>query len=162
MANKTPKHKVMLVCRLHTAHSSYRCEYHVVFAPKYRRKVIYNEIKKDAGEILRKLCNEMKVEIIEAEACPDHIHMLISFPPYMSVIPPENIDFRYRLAQERILAFCQHEPKGILEIGEMFCYRDKKTVRKYLDPLLASGRLARTVPDKPNSRNQKYITARMI
>ena len=69
----------------HTAHSSYRCEYHVVFAPKYRRKVIYNEIKKDIGEILRKLCNEMKVEIIEAEACPDHIHMLVNIPPYMSV-----------------------------------------------------------------------------
>ena len=69
----------------HTAHSSYRCEYHVVFAPKYRRKVIYNEIKKDIGEILRKLCNEMKVEIIEAEACPDHIHMLVSISPYMSV-----------------------------------------------------------------------------
>lgn len=68
-----------------TAHSSYRCEYHIVFAPKYRRKVIYNEIKKDAGEILRKLCNEMKVEIIEAEACPDHIHMLVSIPPYMSI-----------------------------------------------------------------------------
>ena len=68
-----------------TAHSSYRCEYHIVFAPKYRRKVIYNEIKKDVGEILRKLCNEMKVEIIEAEACPDHIHMLVSIPPYMSI-----------------------------------------------------------------------------
>ena len=69
----------------HTAHSSYRCEYHVVFAPKYRRKVVYGEIKKDIGEILRKLCNEMKVEIIEAEACPDHIHMLISIPPKYSV-----------------------------------------------------------------------------
>ena len=69
----------------HTAHSSYRCEYHVVFAPKYRRKVVYGEIKKDVGEILRKLCNEMKVEIIEAEACPDHIHMLVSIPLYMSV-----------------------------------------------------------------------------
>ena len=57
----------------------------IAFAPKYRRKVIYNEIKKDIGEILRKLCNEMKVEIIEAEACPDHIHMLVSIPPYMSV-----------------------------------------------------------------------------
>ena len=69
----------------HTAHSSYRCEYHIVFAPKYRRKVIYGELKKDIGAILRKLCNEMKVEIIEAEACPDHIHMLVSIPPYMSV-----------------------------------------------------------------------------
>ena len=69
----------------HTAHSSYRCEYHVVFAPKYRRRIIYKELKKDIGEIMRKLCNEMKVEIIEAEACPDHIHMLVSIPPYMSV-----------------------------------------------------------------------------
>ena len=69
----------------HTAHSSYRCEYHVVFAPKYRRKVIYNEIKRDIGEILRKLCKELKVEIIEAEACPDHIHMLVSILPYMGV-----------------------------------------------------------------------------
>ena len=68
-----------------TAHSTYRCEYHIVFAPKYRRKIIYKEIKRDVGEILRKLCNEMKVEIIEAEACPYHIHMLVSIPPYMSV-----------------------------------------------------------------------------
>lgn len=69
----------------HTAHSSYRCKYHVVFSPKYRRKVIYNEIKKDIGEILRKLCNEMRLEIIETEACPDHIHMLVSIPPYICV-----------------------------------------------------------------------------
>ena len=47
-----------------TAHSSYRCEYHIVFAPKYRRKVIYKQIRKDIGEILRKLCHEMEVEII--------------------------------------------------------------------------------------------------
>ena len=69
----------------HTAHSSYRCEYHIVFAPKFRRKAIYGELKKDIGVIFRKLCKEMKVEIIEAEACPDHIHMLVSIPPYMSV-----------------------------------------------------------------------------
>ena len=66
-------------------HSSYRCQYHIVFAPKYRRKAIYGEIKADIGKILRKLCNEKKVEIIEAEACPDHIHMLVSIPPYISV-----------------------------------------------------------------------------
>ena len=69
----------------HTSHSSYRCEYHIVFAPKYRRKVIYGKLKKDIGEILRKLCNEKKVEIIEAEACSDHIHMLVSIPPYLSI-----------------------------------------------------------------------------
>ncbi len=69
----------------HTAHSTYRCEYHIVFAPKYRRKEIYGAIKKDIGEILRKLCNEKKVEIIEAEICPDHVHMLVEIPPKMSV-----------------------------------------------------------------------------
>ena len=66
-------------------HSSYRCQYHIVFAPKYRRKAIYGKLKADIGKILRKLCNEKKVEIIEAEACPDHIHMLVSIPPYISV-----------------------------------------------------------------------------
>ncbi len=68
-----------------TSHSKYRCEYHIVFAPKYRRKIIYKELREDIGQILRKLCNEKKVEIIEAQACPDHIHMLVSIPPYLSV-----------------------------------------------------------------------------
>lgn len=67
------------------SHSKYRCQYHIVFAPKYRRKVIYGQLRKDIGEILRKLCDEKKVEILEAEACPDHIHMLVSIPPYLSV-----------------------------------------------------------------------------
>ena len=69
----------------HTAHSSYRCEYHLVFAPKYRRKVIYKAVRRDIIEIIKKLCKEMKVEIIEAEACPDHIHMLVSIPPDISI-----------------------------------------------------------------------------
>ena len=69
----------------HTAHSSYRCEYHVVFAPKYRRKVIYKTIREDVIEIIKKLCKEMEVEIIEGEACRDHIHLLVSIPPYMSI-----------------------------------------------------------------------------
>ena len=66
----------------HTAHSSYRCEYHVVFAPKYRRKVIYKAVRRDIIEIIKKLCKEMKVEIIEGEACPDHIHLLVSTVPF--------------------------------------------------------------------------------
>ena len=67
------------------AHSKYRCQYHIVFAPKYRRKVIYKELRADIGQIIRKLCEEKKVEIIEAQACPDHIHMLVSVPLYLSV-----------------------------------------------------------------------------
>ena len=69
----------------HLSHSSYRCEYHIVFAPKYRRREIYGKLKADIGEIIRKLCQEKKVEIIEAEACANHIHMLVSIPPYLSI-----------------------------------------------------------------------------
>ena len=68
-----------------SAHSKWRCQYHIVFAPKYRRKEIYGKLKSDIGQILRKLCAEKKVEILEAEACPDHIHMLVCIPPYLSV-----------------------------------------------------------------------------
>lgn len=67
------------------SHSTYRCEYHIVFAPKYRRKVIYGQLKADIGRILRQLCEAKKVEIIEAEACKDHIHLLVSIPPYLSI-----------------------------------------------------------------------------
>ena len=66
-------------------HTTWRCQYHIVFAPKYRRLAIYGQIKKDIGQILRKLCEQKGVEIIEAEECPDHIHMLISIPPKHSV-----------------------------------------------------------------------------
>ena len=68
-----------------SSHSKYRCQYHIVFAPKYRRKEIYGQIKRDIGEILRKLCEQKDVVIIEAEACPDHIHMLVSIPPHISI-----------------------------------------------------------------------------
>ena len=67
------------------AHTKWNCKYHIVFAPKYRRQVIYGKIKSDIGQILRKLCEYKGVEIIEAEACPDHIHMLVSIPPKYSV-----------------------------------------------------------------------------
>jgi putative transposase len=65
--------------------SKWNCKYHIVFAPKYRRMVIYRQIKMDVGRILRKLCEQKGVEIIEAEVCPDHIHMLLSIPPKYSV-----------------------------------------------------------------------------
>ena len=67
------------------AHTKYNCKYHIVFAPKYRRQVIYGKIKRDIGVMLRKLCQYKGIEIIEAVACPDHIHMLLSIPPKYSV-----------------------------------------------------------------------------
>ncbi len=67
------------------SHSKWNCKYHIVFAPKYRRQVVYGQLKADIGKILRTLCEQKKVNIIEAEACPDHIHMLVEIPPNISV-----------------------------------------------------------------------------
>ena len=67
------------------SHTKWNCKYHIVFCPKYRRQEIYGKIKEDVGKILRKLCEAKGVEIIEAEACPDHIHMLVAIPPNLSV-----------------------------------------------------------------------------
>ena len=84
------------------SHSTYRCQYHIVFAPKYRRQEIYGKIKKDIGEIIRKLCEQKGVEIIEAEACKDHIHLLVSIPPYLSVA-----QFMGYLKGKSSLSMCQ-------------------------------------------------------
>ena len=67
------------------AHTKWECKYHIVFAPKYRRQVIYGKVKADIGQMLRKLCEYKGIEIIEAEACKDHIHMLVSVPPKYSI-----------------------------------------------------------------------------
>ena len=67
------------------SHSKWRCKYHIVFAPKYRRQVIYKKIRVDIGKISRQLCERKKVKIIEAECCPNHIHMLVAIPPHLSV-----------------------------------------------------------------------------
>ena len=67
------------------AHTKWNCKYHIVFAPKYSRQVIYGKIKVDIGKMLRKLCEYKQIEILEAEACKDHIHMLISVPPKYSI-----------------------------------------------------------------------------
>ena len=67
------------------AHTTWNCKYHIVFAPKYRRKVFFGQKRKEIGAILRSLCEWKQVEIIEAEVCSDHIHMLIKIPPKLSV-----------------------------------------------------------------------------
>ena len=67
------------------AHTTWNCKYHIVFAPKYRRQLLYGELKADIGKILRELCEWKGIKIIEAELCPNHIHMLIEIPPKFSV-----------------------------------------------------------------------------
>ena len=67
------------------SHTKRNCKYHIVFAPKYRRLEIYGKLKTDIGAILRKLCEQKNVNIIEEQACPDHIHMLVEIPPSVRV-----------------------------------------------------------------------------
>ena len=67
------------------AHTKWNCKYHIVFAPKYRRKIIYGQLKRDIANILSMLCKRKGAKIVEAEVCPDHIHMLVEIPPSISV-----------------------------------------------------------------------------
>lgn len=67
------------------SHTTWNCKYHIVFAPKYRRKIFYGEKRYEIGKILRELCGWKGITIIEAEVCPDHVHMLVEIPPKMSV-----------------------------------------------------------------------------
>ncbi|EMF0301514.1 IS200/IS605 family transposase [Enterococcus hirae] len=92
------------------SHTVWKCKYHIVFAPKYRCQIIYGQYKASIGEIIRELCERKGVEILEANACPDHIHMLVSIPPKISasqflgdlkgksslMIFDRHVEFKYR------------------------------------------------------------------
>ncbi|EJF48105.1 transposase, partial [Enterococcus sp. C1] len=99
------------------AHTRWNCKYHIVFTPKYQRKVIYGKLRVSIGQILRKLCEMKDVEIIEAHAMPDHIHMLVRIPPKFSIssfigylkgrsvtlIHEKHVNFKYKYENE---SFC--------------------------------------------------------
>lgn len=86
------------------SHTAWNCKYHIVFAAKYRRQIIYGKIRTDIGKIIRKLCEWKGVEIIEAELCPDHIHMLVSIPPKISV----SSFMGYLKGKSSLMIFDQH------------------------------------------------------
>lgn len=86
------------------AHTMWECKYHIVFAPKYRRQAIYGVLKKDIGKIIRELCDRKGIEIIEAELCPDHIHMLVRIPPKYSV----SEIMRYLKGKSSLIIFDRH------------------------------------------------------
>ena len=67
------------------SHTTWECKYHIVFAPKFRRREIYGKLRQDIGIIIRELCNRKGVQILAAEACPNHIHLYVSIPPKLSV-----------------------------------------------------------------------------
>jgi putative transposase len=128
------------------AHTKWNCKYHVVFAPKYRRQVIYRSLKKDIGEILRMLCQRKQIEIIEAEACPDHIHMLIKIPPKMSIASAMG----YLKGKSTLLIFDRHaDMKYKYGQRQFWCRgyfvdtvgKNTKVIREYIASQLKEDRL---------------------
>lgn len=128
-------------------HTRWRCQYHVVFAPKYRRMAIYGEIRADIGMILRKLCEQKGIEIIEAEACPDHIHMLLSIPPKISV----SYAIGYLKGKSSLMIFDRHANLKYRYGNRHFWARgyyvdtvgrNKEAIRKYIQNQLKEDELA--------------------
>ena len=118
------------------AHTKWNCMYHIVFIPKYRRKTMYGEKKKAIGEILRKLCEYKKVEILEATVCKDHIHMFVKIPPKLSVS-----EFLGYLKGKSALMLFDRFPECRDKGGRHFWAkgyyvdtvgRDVETIRKYI------------------------------
>ncbi len=128
-------------------HTTWRCQYHIVFAPKYRRMEIYGEIKVDIAKILRQLCQQKGVEIIEAELCRDHIHMLISIPPKYSV----SQIMGYLEGKSRLLILDQHAKLKCRYGNRHFWARgyfvdtvgkNKKQIQEYIQYQLSSDHIA--------------------
>ena len=128
-------------------HTRWRCQYHVVFAPKYRRMTIYGEIKADIGKILRQLCQYKGIEILEAEACPDHIRMLISIPPKYSVAQVMG----YLKGKSSLMIFDRHANLKYKYGNRHFWARgyyvdtvgrNKKQVQEYIREQLAADQIA--------------------
>lgn len=111
------------------SHSKWRCRYHIVFAPKYRRQDIYGKFKADIGKILRDLSERKEVEIIEAECCPDHNHMLVAIPPHMSVAQYMG----YLKSKSSLMIFDRHANLKYKYGNRHFCCRGcyVDTVGKY-------------------------------
>ena len=119
------------------SHTTWKCKYHIVFAPKYRRQVIYGKYKQSIGEILRDLCERKGVEIIEANACKDHIHMLVSIPPKLSV----SSFIGYLKGKSSLMIFDRHaELKYRYGNRKFWCRgyyvdtvgRNKEAIKKYI------------------------------
>lgn len=140
------------------AHTTWNCKYHIVFAPKYRRMVAYGRLREDIGKILRQLCDRKGVEIIEAEVCPDHIHILVKIPPKMSVssfvgylkgkstlmIFERHADLKYKYGQRKFWCigyYVDTVGKNEKKIGEYIRNQiqedklfDQISMKEYIDP----------------------------
>jgi len=121
------------------AHTRWKCQYHIVFIPKYRRKTLYGRVKEDVREILRILCGYKKVEIIEGAVCTDHVHICVSIPPKLSIS-----DFMgYLKGKSALMIFDRHPQMGT----------------KWDRSFWARGYYVATVGDVNNEAVSKYIAA---
>ena len=118
------------------SHTKWNCMYHIVFTPKYRRKAIYHKLRSDIGRYLRRLCEYQGVEIVEANACPDHIHMLVKIPPKLSV----SKFMGYLKGKSALMIFENHANLKYKYGQRTFCARgyyvsivglNKQTIKKY-------------------------------
>ena len=128
-------------------HTTWRCQYHIVFAPKYRRMAIFGQIQADIGKILRQLCQQKGVEIIEAYMCPDHVHMLLSIPPKYSV----SQIMGYLKGKSSLMIFDRHAnlkyKYGNRHFGARGYYvdtvgRNKKQIQEYIKNQLQEDQIA--------------------
>ena len=132
------------------SHAKRLCKYHIVFAPKYRRKVICNQIRSDVGEILRRLCERKGVEIIEGHLMPDHVHMLVAIPPKYSVssvmgylkgksslmIFDKHANLKYKFGNRKFWAEgCYVSTVGLNEAAIAKCIREQEAADIALDKL---------------------------
>ena len=146
-ANRTKTKEVSNMDKNSLAHTRWECKYHIVFAPKYRRKVIYQQIRVDVAHILSELCKRKGIEIIEAEACPDHIHMFVRIPPKYSV----SQIMGYLKGKSSLMIFDRHaNPKykyGNRHFWARGYYvdtvgRNKKQIQEYIKNQLTEDRIA--------------------
>ena len=122
---------------LSLSHTKWNCQYHIVFIPKYRRRVMYGKVKEDIREILRTLCGYKKVEIIEGAVCSDHIHLCLSIPPKLSI----SSLMGYLKGKSALMIFDKYPEMGNKWNREFWArgyfvttlgYRNEETVRKYI------------------------------
>ena len=109
------------------AHTTWECKYHIVFAPKYRRKVIYNQIRADIGHILSELCKRKSIEIIEAESCTDHIHMFVRIPLKFSV----SEIMRYLKGKSSLMIFERHANLKYIYMELQILFRGRQGTAAY-------------------------------
>ena len=132
------------------SHSSWNCKYHIVFAPKYRRQIVYGKLKTDIGKILRMLCQRKEIEILEAECCKDHIHMLVRIPPKYSV----SSIVGYLKGKSSLMIFDRHANLKYKYGNRHFWCRGY-----YVDTV---GKNAKRIQEYINNQLQEYISTDQI